>query len=118
MRYEGKLEVIEDIETIIRNKSMAFEYVPKTRDNLFGVESVVKTVLLDVVSLNWFFPVRIFYDKRPGSFSVIDIRDTDLTAFIKIDPDIIKLLAKLSEQVNEKREGKPIVLPKEVTAEQ
>lgn len=118
MRYEGSIEVIEEIEKIVRNKSMAFEYVPKTRDRLFGVEPVVKTVLLDVVSLNWYFPVRIFYDKRNGSQSAIDIRDTDMTAFIKIDPDIIKLLAKLSEQVNEKREGKPVIIPKEATAEQ
>ena len=117
MRYEGKKEVIQDIEKIVRGKALCFEYKPKTRDNLFGIPPSVQTVILDVVHFNFTFTIRLFYDNRANSPSNIDVLDVDVWRLCKISPEIIKLLAQLEESVNEKQEllHNRVIIKKEAT---
>jgi hypothetical protein len=120
LRYEGDKSILQEIEAEIRNKTMCYEYKAPTRDRLFGVESAVNTIILEVMDINYIFPVRIFYDNRPNSHSIIDIRDNDVWKLCKIAPNILKLLAKLDPQINEKQallEGKSVIIKeKEATA--
>jgi hypothetical protein len=121
MRYEGKKETLTEIETEIRNNSMSFERKPKTYDNLFGVESVVKTIVLDVLIPNeaYLFPVRFLYDNRPNSLSVIDVRDKDMWWLLRVAPAIIKLMGDMAPQQNEKADllkGKVVNMRKEAQA--
>ncbi len=112
MRYEGSKEVIQEIEKILRNKALCFEYKAKTRDNLFGIPPAVQTVILDVVHLNFTFTVRIFYDNRANSPSNIDVLDVDVWRLCKIDPEVLKLIAQLTQSVNEKQEllhNRPVI---------
>lgn len=104
MRYEGKRETIEEIEKEIKaNVLFCVPYNLPKYDNLFGIESVVKTEVFDVVTKNFRFPVRLFYDGRDGT-GAIDIRDRDVGCMIGLSSKIIPLLAELQPRVNKKRE--------------
>lgn len=105
MRYEGKSEIIQAIEQQIRENAMCAEHKRPKYDELFGVKSIVESKVLDVLIPKeaYLFPVRFFYDGRDNT-GVIDIRDKDVWWLCKIAPEVLKLVALLQPQKEEKQE--------------
>ncbi len=98
-RYIGDRKVVEQIETILKNNAICFKRVRTGNlDNLFGVKSIVETVVYDVMLRKqaYVFPIRFFYDNRDGS-ATIDMKDHDLSWLLRISPEIVKLLGELKQ---------------------
>ena len=106
MQLEGEQKIIKELEQTFRQKAMCFEVNKKSYDKLFGFESTLQTIVLDVFIPNqdYIFPAKFVYDNRTGGKSVVEIRDRDMWWPMKVAPEIIKLLAQLQPRRNEKQE--------------
>lgn len=112
MRYAGKSETVLAIESLVRSKVTCTQRKTDTHDYLFGIKSVVETRVWNVIIWKdaYEFPMRIFIDGRDNT-GVIDVRNKDVWHLCRIDSEVIKLLAQLTEVTSHEevhQPGKPV----------